>query len=222
MSLVKHIWKKLSKWIWVPLTKYYLSKDRELKIGDINLIIPVGVFHPTLFLSTKLLGDYLNKQAVNNLTILELGAGSGFLSITMAKRGALLTASDISQKACATVKENALNNGVFVDIIHSDLFDNFNKKLFDLIIINPPYYPKNPQTEADKAWYCGVDYNYFRKLFAQLANYIERQGKAIMVLSDDCNIELIRDLAIINGFTWREIARKKYRYEWNYLFSITL
>lgn len=221
MNRAKGVWKLLGRWIWVPLTKYYLSKERNVALGSIFLKVPAGVFHPTLFFSTKFLLDYANTQSVSFKKILELGAGSGLLSIAMAKKSAIVTASDINPVACMTTSENAKKNKVLIEVIESDLFDNFNKRAFDLILINPPYYPVNPKTEFEKAWFCGNNYDYFQKLFIQLANFIAKDGLAVMVLSDDCNISLISELATNNGYIWQEIRRKKFMFEWNYIYKIT-
>jgi release factor glutamine methyltransferase len=100
------------------------------------------------------------------------------------------------------------------------LFDSFSEKTFDLILINPPYFPRNPQTEAENAWYCGENYEYFEKLFTQLSKYLTPSGKAFMVLSEDCNVLKISSLAISHGLFWQQIDQKKIRFEMNYLFEI--
>jgi release factor glutamine methyltransferase len=220
MNLIKQGRKFLGKWIGIPAAKYYLSQDRKVKVGDISLKIPVGVFHPTLFLSTLFLLEFIDSQLIEKLKALELGAGSGLLSIAMAKRGAMVTASDISEKACAAVQENGSVNRVSIEVIHSDLFDDFEERKFDIIVINPPYYPRNPQNEAEKAWFCGENFEYFRKLFAQLADFLSENGAAIMVLSEDCAMDEIGRLAREEGYHWKQIAQKKRGGELNYLFEI--
>lgn len=221
MNVLKQGRKLFGKWIGIPATKYYLSQDRKVKVGDISLKIPVGIFHPTLFLSTLFLLEFVENQSIENLKALELGAGSGLLSIAMAKRGAMVTASDISEKACTAVKENGLINHVSLEVIHSDLFDDFGERKFDVIVINPPYYPRNPQNEAEKAWFCGENFEYFQKLFAQLADYLSENGVAVMVLSEDCAMIEISRLATEAGYHWKQIAQKKKGGEVNYLFEIT-
>lgn len=221
MNVLKQGRKLFGKWIGIPVVNYYLSRERKVRVGDIFLKIPVGVFHPTLFLSTLFLLEFIESQLIENLKALELGAGSGLLSIAMAKRGALVTASDISEKACAAVRENGLANHVSIEVIHSDLFDDFVNRQFDIIVINPPYYPRNPQNEAEKAWYCGADFEYFQKLFAQLADYLSKNGVAIMVLSEDCAIDQISRLAREAGYDWKQITQKQRGGEVNYLFEIT-
>jgi release factor glutamine methyltransferase len=95
MNVVKRIRKSLGKWIIIPFVKKYISQERSITIDDISLKIPIGVFHPTLYLSTKYLFQWLESQDIKEKEVLELGAGSGLLSIKMAKMGANVTASDI-------------------------------------------------------------------------------------------------------------------------------
>ncbi|MFN8348955.1 MAG: methyltransferase [Spirosomataceae bacterium] len=221
MNLFKHTRKWLGKWFLIPLTHHYLSKDRNVRVGEISLIVPTGVFHPTLFSSTLFLLDFIQKYPFKtNERVLELGAGSGLLAVAAAKRGASVTASDVNEKACAAVAENALRNDASVEVIHSDLLEKLKGRTFDLLLINPPYYPRNPKSDAEKAWFCGENFDYFQKLFVQLREGIAEDGKAIMVLSEDCAITAIRQLAEQAGLSWQQTAQKKSKGEWNYLFEI--
>ncbi|MVM30917.1 methyltransferase [Spirosoma sp. HMF4905] len=222
MSLSKSIRKTFGRWVLIPATKYYLSKERKIALAGLEIKVPPGVFHPTLFSSTKLLLEFVNSQPVLGLKVLELGAGSGLLAVDMARNGALVTASDINPIACATVRENARINDVVVNVVHSDLFDQFVDQLFDLILINPPYYPKTPKTDAEKAWFCGDDYEYFKKLFSQLAHFLSKTGYAMMILSEDCNLKKIHQLATEKGYKWQSFSTIKKNGEWYYLVKLSV
>ncbi|GAB4030050.1 methyltransferase [Spirosoma gilvum] len=221
MYFDKKIKKLISKWVWIPYTKFYLSKDHQVKIGEIKINIPVGVFHPTLFFSTEFLLNHINTLTIEYFRALELGAGSGLLAVAMAKRNAFVTASDISLKACEAVQQNAKLNEVTIEVIHSDLFDDITYTPFDLIVINPPYYPQDAQSEAELAWYCGKNFDYFQKLFSQLSSFLSKDGRAIMVLSEDCHIDKISQLAIQSNLNWEKTVAQKIKGEWNYIFTIT-
>jgi len=75
-------------------------------------------------------------------SVLEIGAGSGCVSVALAKArpGWKITATDISGPALEAARENAALHGVENDIsfIHADLFPE-GKEKFDLIVSNPPY-----------------------------------------------------------------------------------
>lgn len=81
------------------------------------------------------------------LRILEIGTGSGAISIALAKGLpiARVVATDLSAKALSVAEENALQNGVREQIhfLQGDLFQPLQKgERFDLVITNPPYIPR--------------------------------------------------------------------------------
>lgn len=76
--------------------------------------------------------------------IIEIGVGSGCISISLAKflPYANIVGIDISNKALEIASKNANKNGVADQIkwICSDLFNNYSgEKNIDLIVSNPPY-----------------------------------------------------------------------------------
>ncbi len=77
-----------------------------------------------------------------------------------------------------------------------------------------------PSNESEYAWFCGEDFEYFQKLFFQMKRFMNAASKAIMVLSEDCNIAIIQSLAIQHGFYWQMIEQKRMLFEENYLFEI--
>src|SRR5437762_5716651 len=165
---------------WQPLLKKYLSKTRAYTYKNIRMQVPSSVFHPGFFFSTHLLLDQIKRGSLKNKKLLEPGAGSGLISIYAAQRGAIVTATDINPVAVECLRENSRENNVQIDILRSDLFDEIPSQLFDIIVINPPYYKKDPQSYSDYAWNCGSNGEYFKKLLAQLGGYIhsEKIGRA--------------------------------------------
>ncbi len=217
----KKIFKKVSYALLLPISKWYAGSERKAMIEGISLTVKAGVFHPALFFSTKYLLGWLKVQPLAGLVVIELGAGAGLLSIYAAKQGATVISSDISENACNNVKENCRRNNVTVEVLQSDLFTDIPWQQFDLMLLNPPYYPRNPVSESEYAWFCGEDFDYFQKLFFQMGRFMKSTSKAIMVLSEDCNIEVIQSLALQNNFKWRLMEQKKIWFEENYLFEIT-
>lgn len=74
--------------------------------------------------------------------ILDIGTGSGCISISLAKkiRQAVVTAMDISRDAIKIARENAKLNGVEVEFIQADVLslDQLPGQ-YDIIVSNPPY-----------------------------------------------------------------------------------
>lgn len=74
--------------------------------------------------------------------ILELGVGSGAVSLAIAReRGdAHITATDLCRHALAVAQENALRHGMEnIDFLHSDWFTDLGGRRFHAIVSNPPY-----------------------------------------------------------------------------------
>lgn len=89
---------------------------------------------------------YLKKLNIINPNILEIGTGSGCISISLKKEtNGNIDALDISADALEVAKENAINNNVSINFIECDI-NNFKSNIkYDLIISNPPYVPYNSE-----------------------------------------------------------------------------
>ena len=78
--------------------------------------------------------------------LLELGTGSGFISIAIAKeyKNVNITATDISLNALQNAKENSERNNVNINIkfIESSWFSSLENKKYNIIVSNPPYLSK--------------------------------------------------------------------------------
>lgn len=107
---------------------------------DKNVLIPR---QETEILVETVIEDSVDKR---NLNILDIGVGSGNISISIAKNleGAVVTGIDISKGALniagKNVKLHNLNDSVKLQ--HADIFNGysgFTKDKFDVIISNPPY-----------------------------------------------------------------------------------
>jgi release factor glutamine methyltransferase len=151
---------------------------------------------------------------------LELGAGSGLLSIYAAKNGASVVATDINPISIECINLNAEENAVEVKTILSDVFDNVSPQHFDYILINPPYYRKKPSSFREYAWYCGENGEYFQKLFKGLADFVDEDSEVIMVLCDGCDLQMIRYLAEKNSFSMKCVLTYTAIMERNYIFKI--
>ena len=141
--------------------------------------------------------------------LLELGCGTGLISVIAAKSGAHVVASDLSLLAVENTKHNASQNRVSINIIHSDLFDGIEKMTFDWIIVNPPYYARSAKNEEEMAWNCGTNFEYFQKLFSTLNTHMHESTSVIMVLTKGSEIGKIAAIATRNSFTLELIKEKK-------------
>lgn len=203
-----------------PYCMWVISDNRTYKYNGLTLQVPKGVFHPGLFFSTKYLAKELLKLNLQQKKVLEVGCGSGLISILAARKGALVTSIDINPAAVRATADNAVINGVTIHAYESDLFSNVVGQTFDILVINPPYFKKNPSTPAAAAWYAGESYQYFEKLFAGIDRHIKNNSLVLMVASEDVDTDLIRHIANKNNFTLSLHAQAVIMLERNFIFSI--
>ena len=215
-SIIKYIVARTYR----PLLVKYLSGTRTYTFKNIRLEVPPQVFHPGFFFSTKLLLKYIGRLPLSEKSFLELGAGSGLISIYAAKSGARVTAIDIHSAAIQALKKNRFANDVQFAIVQSDLFTSIPQQAFDIIAINPPYYKKQPLSDADYAWYCGEKGEYFQDLFKGLMDYVHASSVVLMILCDGCDIEMIEKFASENSFKMDCVFRTKNLLEENFIYQI--
>jgi release factor glutamine methyltransferase len=203
-----------------PLLVKYLSGTTTYNYKNIRLRVPPGVFHPGFFFSTKLLLNHLARLPLAHKSFLELGAGSGLISIYAAGKGARVTASDINPIAVAALKKNKYTNNVEIDIVLSDLFESISKQRFDIVVVNPPYYKKKPVSVKDCAWFCGENGEFFQNFFAGLGDYIHAGSNVLMVVCDGCDVDMIKRMAAENSFLLHCVETRRNLLEKNFIYRI--
>ena len=152
-----------------------------------------------------------------NLDIVDLGTGSGCISITLKKKLPNITidAVDISNDALDLAKENAELNNVHINFINGDMLKPLSKK-YDCIISNPPYIAYDEEVmdivknnEPNIALYADNNGLYFyEEILKNCKNYLKDKYciffeigynqalriKDIAVKYLDCNVEIKKDL----------------------------
>ena len=80
----------------------------------------------------------INERLPKNISIIDLGTGSGCIGITLKKElpNSKVTLVDISSKALKIAKQNSKYEDI--TIIKNNMLNNINEK-YDVIISNPPY-----------------------------------------------------------------------------------
>ncbi len=118
-----------------PSWEAYDANDGELVIEiDPGMAFGTGT-HPTTFLCIRLLEKYIEPDRD---TVLDVGCGSGILSIAAALLGAgEILAVDIDPVAVEVSEENAKRNGVSEKVrsIYGDLTKGLNEKA-DIVVAN--------------------------------------------------------------------------------------
>ena len=113
----------------------------------------------------------LKKMNIETKDILEIGTGTGAISISLKKNiNSNIDAIDISSDAIDLAKENALLNNVDINYRVCDIHEFNSSKKYDLIISNPPYVPydgcvdEKIKYEPESAIFAKDDGIYFYKV----------------------------------------------------------
>lgn len=160
----------------------------------------------------------------NNLSIVDLGTGSGCIAITLSKLLDIeIDAVDISKEALRVAEINNKNNKTKVKFYLGDMLEPLDKK-YDVIISNPPYIAYDEEimeivknNEPHLALY--ADNNglaCYEKILSTCKNYLnnnaliafeigQTQAKEIEEMSHkylNCNVEIKKDLNNLDRFVF--------------------
>src|SRR3989344_3104528 len=120
--------------------KYLLWKGLKFDVSNPEVYPPKP--------ATLLLAEAASKIVRPGDTFLEVGTGSGAVAIAVAKfvRNAKVTASDINATAIQVTRLNARLNNVKIQTSVGNLFQPFQTRSFDVIVVHPPAVPYPPHT----------------------------------------------------------------------------
>ncbi len=119
--------------------------DLEFKVNQ-DVLIPRPETEELVYL---ILNDHKGKD----ISILDIGTGSGCIAISLKKNleSALVSALDVSVDALKIAKENAFKNAVAIDFFEDDALklqpQNYPK--YDVIVSNPPYIVNSEKHDMD-------------------------------------------------------------------------
>ncbi|WP_295143460.1 50S ribosomal protein L11 methyltransferase [uncultured Campylobacter sp.] len=121
----------------IEIGKFYIHPSwKESKDGLKNIIIdPALAFGSGHHESTSACIEYLQKYAANGMSALDVGCGSGILSIALSKLGCVTDACDTDEQAVQSSQKNAELNGVKFNQIWTGSVANLYKK-YDVVVAN--------------------------------------------------------------------------------------
>lgn len=146
---------------------------------------------------------YIRKLTTKQINVLEIGTGSGCISISLKKcLDANITAIDISRKALEVAIENANQNEVTINFIEEDINKYITNSKFDLVISNPPYVPINSivdekiKYEPQFAIFAEEEGIYFYRVILEKIKNNLKDDYLIAFEIGDKEGELIKNLAL--------------------------
>ena len=186
-------------------------KNTRVKLGASDL-----VYEPAE--DSFLLAEAALEEADSGMRILEIGAGSGFVSAVLRAnvKGIRVLATEINPHAARCAKANG------VEVIRTDLFRGLKpenqKASFDLILFNPPYLPTSKE-EKVPGW---LNYAFdggasgretLDRFLDEVRNYLRPGGKILVLISSITGLEAVKEKMEKLGFEVDVVGRKKISFE---------
>lgn len=170
---------------------------------------------------TYLLCDAVDEFAKGK--VLEIGCGSGFISIEAAKNGHEVTCVDINPYAIEYTKKLAEEEKVKIECFESDLFEKVVDE-YDTIIFNPPYLPKDDREPNDLITVATTGgeqgYELIERFFSDVDNYLKKEGNILLLFSSLTKKEKVDELIALYGFKAEKIRESKFFFEKLYVYLI--
>ena len=155
-----------------------------------KIMVQRGVLIPRF--ETEELVEWALKSLKSGDKVLDLGTGSGCITVALAKEAEkkeinnlTLYASDITDSALRTSEENFLNYDLDVTTRKANVLIGLEK--FDKIISNPPYIKTNEKQDMDKnvlqnepkeALFAGKDgLDFYKKFAKQVRDHLNSHGE---------------------------------------------
>ena len=187
---------------------------KRIEYGNLLIECCDGVYEPSddTFL-------VLDNVKCGNRT-LEIGTGSGIISVYCAQKGSEVTSADISVKALECAEGNAVLNGVSISLKRSFLFSEISG-IYDTIIFNPPYLPTEDNIEGSEQWDGGPDgFRVTRPFLEEADRFLAQDGSIFLILSDLTDIESL--ISEFRKYTFQEVASVSFDFERIILYELKI
>ena len=144
-------------------------------------------------------------ELVHNKHILEIGTGSGLISLCCKQYGAeTVTATDINPTAVACAQTNAKHAGLAIDVRlvnkqTPSAYSAVTNEKFDLIVSNPPWEDGKPTADQDYALY-DPSFQLLTSIVAEAHEHLRPGGKILLAYGCVDAIRNVYDLADEHGY----------------------
>ncbi|MCY0851527.1 MAG: methyltransferase [Thermoplasma acidophilum] len=145
---------------------------------------------------------------------IEIGCGTGIVSICFLKNGCNIEAVDINDLAVECARANASRNGLNLKVYRSDLFSGVSGT-YDTILFNAPYIPVEGE---DASWSGGRNLEVVSRFLDQARYHLNASGQIYIVLSDLTENEgMFRSM----GYDYAIIKKISFEFEAIVLYRLT-
>ncbi|MBR4503636.1 MAG: methyltransferase [Candidatus Methanomethylophilaceae archaeon] len=143
--------------------------------------------------------------------VLEIGCGSGIVSMHCAAEGCEVVAGDINPKAVDLARRNLADNNLPADVKETDVYSAIEGR-FDTIVFNLPYLPVDEEGLLAKAWSGGPDgLGPLPELLRGAPEHLNEGGRVVIVVSSLMDQSSLGD--VLEGHDIRILGKTKLFFE---------
>ena len=160
-----------------------------------------------------------NLEIKEGQSVLEIGTGSGIVSMYASLLTDDVTATDINYNALELAEKNFhLNNIDTIKLEFGDLFEPVKDKKFDVILFNTPYLPTDSDDiindDLNYAFDGGLDgRNVIDRFINQVSNHLNDKGIVQMIQSSLSDNDRTLNMFDRNGFIAEIAESEKFFFE---------
>ena len=184
------------------MNKSFTFKQFHIEIGECGM--PVST-------DGVLLGSWANIG--NSLSIIDIGCGTGLLSLMCAQREARSHIDAVElMPAAAKIAQTNIERSPWserIELFHQDILFFLPSKKYDSIICNPPYFTTGEQSQkGERSTARHTDSLSFNDLLSQSKKLLSEKGRASFILSLFEGTKSI-EIAKNNGFNLTKLTKVK-------------
>lgn len=189
--------------------------DNSLKVNicGMKIVVEPGVYQTSG--DSELMAEVVDIG--KDQSLLEIGCGTGIVSISVAKRATNGAGVDINEKAVVNARRNAEAQKVGnLEFLVSDVFEKVSG-MFDVIICNPPYTKHEVRDNVDRMFWDPGD-EMKRTFFREVGSHLKAGGKIYFGWADfaDIDVNLPFRLAEENGYMLVNTFKKPHKNDFHF------
>ncbi len=195
------------------LEERHTDNALEVNVCGMNIAVDPGVYQTAG--DSELMAEVV--RISKHETFLEVGCGTGVVSIAVARRAARGVAVDINERAVANAVRNARTHHVSnVEFFVSNVFEKVSGQ-FDVIICNPPYTKHEVRDTIDRMFWDPND-EMKRAFFREVGTHLAPGGRIYFGWADfaDIDVNLPFTLAAEYGYALVNTFKKPHNNDFSF------
>jgi methylase of polypeptide subunit release factors len=182
----------------------------EVAWKNASLAVLPDVYAPHIFTDSFWFAEQL-PNIIGDKSLLEIGTGTGIISIACALSGARVVACDINPSAIENASLNIQRYCVDIDLKVGDVYQRIRpREKFDFIFWAHPF-NNWPEPIDDPLLLTGMDYQYhnLKAYIGGASQHLNHNGRLLLGTGDSADLETIVLMAKENGYSINLLAQSK-------------